>query len=156
MKRHLMVWALCCALASYASMAYADTMTVDADRFELYQDKQRAEFYGHVVVHRQDMVLKADKVLIWYQEIAGKQELKSLHATGHVVIHTKAKQASADKATFEAGSDMLILTGDAQVKDENSVLEGEIIEYNTTTENMKVLKGKSGKQVTFTFSEESK
>ncbi|WP_038247137.1 lipopolysaccharide transport periplasmic protein LptA [Ghiorsea bivora] len=156
MKNRLLFFGLCFALLHFSPIAYAETMTVDADRFELFQEDKRADFYGHVVVHRHDMVMKADKVKVWYQEIDGKNELKSLDATGHVMITTKVKQGSADRATFEAGSELLVLTGHAQVKDENSVLEGEVIEYHTATENIKVLKGKSGKQVQFTFGEEAK
>ncbi|MCF6208671.1 MAG: lipopolysaccharide transport periplasmic protein LptA [Ghiorsea sp.] len=154
MKWHFLFF--CWVLFSFAPLGYAQTMTVDADKFELHQENKRADFYGHVVVHRHDMVMKADTVKVWYQEIDGKNELKSLDATGNVVITTKAKQGSADRATFEAGSELLVLTGQAKVKDENSVLEGEVIEYNTATENIKVLKGKSGKQVQFTFGEEAK
>ena len=156
MKCRLILWSLCYVLVNCASIAYAQTMSVDADRFELFQEDQRADFYGHVAVHHQDMVMKADKIMVWYQDIDGKNELKSLDATGHVIITTKVKQGSADRATYQAGSELLILTGHAQVKDENSVLEGEVIEYHTATENIKVLKGKSGKQVQFTFGEEVK
>jgi len=156
MKNRLLFWGLCYVLVNFPPIAYAETMTVDADRFELFQEDKRADFYGHVVVHRQAMVMKADKVKVWYQEIGSKNELKSLDATGHVIITTKVKQGSADRATYEAGSELLVLTGHAQVTDENSVLEGEVIEYHTATENIKVLKGKSGKQVQFTFGEEAK
>lgn len=165
MKWWLMVWVLCCAQVVYAQTDSVETnraetsgaqkMTVDADRFELFQEDKRAEFYGHVVVHRQGMVMKAEQVKVWYQDVGGKNKLKSLVATGHVVITTQAKQGSANQATFEAGSEMLILTGNAQVKDENSVLKGEVIEYNTATENIEVRKGSSEKQVQFTFGEEN-
>ena len=164
MKLWFMVCILCCVQVVHTQTAHAQVvhaqtgdgqkMTVDADRFELFQENKRTEFYGHVVVHRQGMVMKANQVKVWYQDIDGKNELKSLLATGDVVITTKVKQGSADRATFEAGSEVLILTGNAQVKDEKSVLKGEVIEYNTATENIKVRKGKSGKQVQFTFGEE--
>lgn len=161
MKLWFMVCVLCGVQIAHTQMVHAQEvhvqtddgqkMTVVADRFELFQENKRAEFYGHVVVHRQGMVMKANQVKVWYQDIDGKNELKSLLATGNVVMTTQIKQGSADRVTFEAGSEVLILTGNAQVKDEKNVLKGDVIEYNTVTENIQVHKGKSNQQVRFTF-----
>lgn len=131
----------------------AQTMTVDADRFEMVKDQQRADFFGHVVVHRDDVVIKADKMKVWYKEVGGRNELKTVRADGNVHITTETKMGEADYASFEAGSQMLILTGNAKVIDGDSAIEGEVIEYNMKTEHIQVRKGKSGKQVHFTFDE---
>ena len=135
-------------------MAQAITMTLDADKFELFQTEQRAEFYGHVVVHREEMVLKADFMTVWYQETNGKNELKRVEAKGNVLIDTPENKGTSNLASYSANTEMLIMSGEARMVNDRGVLEGEQIEYNTKTEDTRVLKGEENQQVHFTFEDE--
>ncbi|MDQ7003913.1 MAG: LptA/OstA family protein [Ghiorsea sp.] len=133
----------------------AETMTVDADQFVLLQDKQQIDFFGHVVIHREDMTLKADKVRIWYQEDAqtGKKSLQQAEAVGKVDIVTDDSQGKSDYALFTTASNILVMKGDAHMTSKQGTVEGEHITYNTETKDTKVVGGESGKQVRFTFDE---
>ncbi len=142
-------------LLLWAQTLVAAPMTIDADRFEMHKDKKRADFFGHVEVHRDDVVIKADTMKVWYQEKQGKNELKEVQADGHVRITTATKQGEADHARFKAGSQTLLLKGNARVRSEGNVVEGEEIEYHMQTERIHVRKGKAGKQVRFIFDEAS-
>jgi len=133
--------------------AHAKAMTVDADKFELYEKEQRAEFYGNVIVHRDAMILKAEHITIWYEEAQRKKTLKSVVAVGKVLIHTPQHKGSAKKASFSTASDLLILTGDARMESERGVVKGDQIEYNTVTENTQVISKEKDTQVHFTFEE---
>ncbi|MDX8388216.1 MAG: LptA/OstA family protein [Ghiorsea sp.] len=135
------------------SQSYAASMTVDADKFELFQTEQRADFFGHVVVHRENMVLKADQMHVWYKDVEGANELQRVKAKGNVFIETAQHKGTSNKASFSADTDMLILTGDARMESDQGILEGEQIEYNTVTEDTKVLQGKKDSQVHFSFEE---
>lgn len=152
MKKISLLVMFICAVSSHAM---AEPMTVDADKFELFSTEQRADFFGHVVVHRQAMVLKANQVRVWYKEVNGKKELHSVKATGNVLIDTPENKGSSDYATFSAVTDLLVLTGHARMVNKQGTLEGEQIEYNTATEGTRVLSGDSGKQVHFTFEEKA-
>jgi len=136
-----------------SSLAIAEPMTVDADKMELFQQAQRVDFYGNVVAHRDNMVLNADKMKVWYASIDGQTKLKKAKANGHVIIITPTQQGSADQAIFTTNDHMLVLTGHAKMQSKQSVLQGEVIQYNTITEDVKVLKGNTGKQVHFSFDE---
>ena len=138
------------------SFAHAITMTVDADKFELFQTEKRAEFFGHVVVQREEMVLKADFMTVWYQEVNGKNELKRVKAKGNVFIDTPENKGTSKLATYSADTEMLIMSGEARMVGDQGVLEGEQIEYNTKTEDTRVLKGAEDKQVHFIFEDAEK
>jgi len=131
-------------------------MTVDADRFELVQEEERADFFGHVVVIRDEMTLKADKMKVWYQQDSktGKKILKKVYATGHVLIDTPDSKGAAETAVFEANSDMLDMTGKAHMTSKQGKVEGDHIAYNIKTKDTKVVGGQDGKQVRFTFEDQ--
>jgi len=141
-------------LLSFASIAEA--MTVDADRFELIQGKQQADFFGHVVIKRGDMTLKAEKVRVWYQEDekTGKRVLKQAEAIGKVDIDTPDSKGKSDYALFTTTSNILVMKGHAHMTSQQGTVEGEHITYNTKTKDTKVVGGDSGKQVRFTFDED--
>ncbi len=133
----------------------ATGMTVDADRFELMREQQRADFFGHVVIHRDDMTLKADKVRVWYKEDkkTGKKVLKKAEATGHVLIDTVDSKGQSDYALFTPDSDMLIMKGRATMTSSQGTVAGEYIAYNVKTKDTKVMGSQAGGQVRFTFDE---
>ncbi len=133
----------------------AEPMVVDADKFVLLQGKQQVDFFGHVVIQRADMTLKADKVRVWYQEdeATGKKVLKQAEAIGHVDIDTEDSKGKSDYALFTAESNILVMKGNAFMVSKQGKVEGEHITYNTFTKDTKVVSGESGKQVRFTFDE---
>jgi lipopolysaccharide export system protein LptA len=146
------LWMIILLLALPQCVAAAP-MTVDADRFELVQGEQRADFFGHVVVKRDDMILKADEMRVWYQQVeeTGKKTLEKVEATGHVTIFTPDSQGSSDLATFMTGSDILVMKGKANMTSTQGTVEGEHIEYNVKTKDTKVIGGQDNGQVRFTF-----
>jgi len=147
MKSFIMIACLLCPSWAMAGM------TVDADRFELVQEEQRADFFGHVVVIRDDMTLKADKMKVWYQQDkkSGKKTLKRVHAMGQVVIDTPDSKGAAESAVFVTDSDTLDMTGKAHMTSKQGTVEGEHIAYNIKTKNTKVVGSDAGEQVRFIF-----
>ncbi len=133
----------------------AAPMTVDADRFELIEGEQRADFFGHVVVKRDDMILKANQMRVWYQQDdkTGKKTLKKVRAMDNVVIDTPDSKGSANTATFNTDSDMLVMVGQAKMTSKQGTVEGEHIAYNIKTKDTKVINDQKGGQVHFTFEE---
>jgi len=140
------------------NLAMAGAMTVDADRFELMQTEQRADFFGHVVIQRDDMTLKGDKVRVWYEEDkkTGKKVLKKAEATGHVLIDTDDSKGASDYALFTTDSDMLIMKGHATMTSKQGTVSGEHIAYNVVTKDTKVMGTQESGQVHFTFDEQEK
>ncbi len=137
------------------NIVFAGGMTVDADRFELMQEQHRADFFGHVIIQRDDMTLKGDKVRVWYEEdkATGKKVLKKAEATGHVLIDTDDSKGQSDYALFTTDSDMLIMKGNATMTSKQGTVSGEHIAYNVKTKDTKVMGSKESGQVHFTFDE---
>ncbi|MDQ6988958.1 MAG: lipopolysaccharide transport periplasmic protein LptA [Mariprofundaceae bacterium] len=150
-----MLLLVCCALMCLPSWLVAAPMVVDADHFELVQDKQRAVFTGHVVATQGELIIKADKMTLWYVKNAstGKSKLNKAKAVGHVWIKTAENIGSADIATFAADSKILVLKGNARMQSEDGEVLGQHIEYNMQSKDSTVLKGLSEEQVRFTFDE---
>jgi lipopolysaccharide transport protein LptA len=149
-------WVILLALLM-PNLALAGAMTVDADRFELMQAQQRADFFGHVIIKRDDMTLKGDKVRVWYEEEkqTGKKVLKKAEATGHVLIDTDDSKGASDYALFTTDSDMLIMKGNATMTSKQGTVSGEHIAYNVVTKDTKVMGSKASGQVHFTFDEKA-
>jgi len=139
------------------TLAVAQAMQVDADRFELVQEQQLAVFMGHVVAVRGAMEIRSDKITLWYaQNEEGKNSVKSAKAEGNVYLKTAENQGQADVVTFDVGSEVVVLKGNASMKSEQGVIKGEHIEYHITSQDTRVLKGDSEQQVHFIFGEGNK
>ena len=138
----------------HAQPLLAETITVDAEKMELFNLKKEAEFYGNVIVKREKMLLKSDYMRLLYKERNGENKLKSGYLKGDVYIETVEHKGWADEATFTAETELLILKGRAKVESSQGMLQGEVIQYNTRTRETKVLKGEVNEQVKFTFGDE--
>ncbi len=139
----------------HSQSLFAETITVDAEKMELLNLQKQAEFYGNVVVQRENMLIQADYMRLLYEEKKGENLLKSGFLKGHVYIETPEHKGWSDEATFTTATELLILSGNAKVESGQGLLHGEVIEYNASTKETQVLKGEVNEQVKFTFGDES-
>jgi len=129
-------------------VAGAEPLRVDADKFELAQDSQQAEFIGHVIATRDD-------VTIWYEkdEKTQKNIFKRAKAIGNVEVLSADTKALAQEVSLSADSNIVVLKGEASISSPQGYLTGEHIEYDTQTKNTKVLPSESGGKAHFVFEE---
>ena len=75
------------------------------------------EFIGHVKVTREDSILLADSVKIFFHTTKTKKQnqnsVKEIVATGNVEYTAGERKAYADKAVYTTKNEMLVLTGKA-------------------------------------------
>lgn len=112
--------------------AGADTdapVEVTAEALRVDQDTGEAVFTGNVLIGQGEMRLSADSVTVVYAE-GGQNRIRSLNATGGVTLVSGPDAAEAAEAVYDVESGTVVLTGEAMVTREGSVLAGDRIEVN--------------------------
>jgi len=145
-------------LFSFVVTAEAEPLHVDADKFELAQDSQQAEFIGHVIATRDDVKLTANRMTIWYEkdEKTQKNIFKRAKAIGNVEVLSADTKALAQEVSLSADSNIVVLKGEASISSPQGYLTGEHIEYDTQTKNTSVLPSETGGKAHFVFEEKNK
>ncbi len=132
----------------------SDQLTVDTQ-------KMTAEFSGHVRAVREDMVMEADELTVFYDkkivkadtEETDEQSLRKIIAKGSVRIRFDNRVAVADEAVYTAADRILTLTGkEVKISGEKDSIQGEKIIINRNDEKMTVIRSQF-KQVEAVFTE---
>ena len=110
----------------------ADTgapVEVTAESLRVDQDSGQAVFSGNVLIGQGGMRLSAGSVTVVYAE-GGQSRIRSLNATGGVTLVSGSEAAEAAEAAYDVETGVIVLTGDAMVTREGSVLAGDRIEVS--------------------------
>jgi lipopolysaccharide export system protein LptA len=111
---------------------------VRADSFFVNRREGRAEFSGGVVITQGEMVMSADVVLVEYV-VGARLENRSvdkLTATGDVDVLNGSQSARAQMAVYSVQEGSLVLTGSAEVTQNESVIAGEKITLNLADDTL--------------------
>lgn len=127
----------------------ADAVKITADTFLINEAETEAVFTGNVVAERSGLTVWADKVVVDYGE-SGLDSIKNLIATGNVRLKTKDQDATGDRATFSAETQILRLMGNVTVVNAAGILNGPELLINLA-DNTTVFSGGSGGRVTGVF-----
>lgn len=97
--------------------ATASNLNVVSDKMIAEQNKSMIEFTGHVKVTREDSILIADSVKVFFHPAKtkpqGQSNVKEIVATGNVEYTAGQRKAFADKAVYTTKDEKLVLTGKA-------------------------------------------
>ncbi len=97
--------------------ATASDLHVVSDEMIAEQGNSMVEFIGNVKATREDSVLLADSVKVFFHTSEtrkeGQSNVKQIIATGNVKYTAGERKALADKAVYTTGDEVLVLTGDA-------------------------------------------
>ncbi len=135
-----MTWMMtfCLALMSLTMQASAaEPIHITAEHMRMNTLQQHATFSGGVHVTRGDFQLWSDKLVVFYQ----KQHIQKAIADGRVRITQNNKRGASNHAVFQNKQNMLTLTGQASVENEQGVIRGETIEYHIDTQETIVSQG---------------
>ena len=95
----------------------ASDLHVVSDEMIAEQGNSMVEFIGNVKATREDSVLLADSVKVFFHTSEtrkeGQSNVKQIIATGNVKYTAGERKALADKAVYTTGDEVLVLTGDA-------------------------------------------
>lgn len=97
--------------AAKATAASTETV-ITSDQMVFDYKKHVAEFKGHVVADDGTMLVKSEKMLVYFGET---NQIQAIKADGNVTIHSEDKDGSADVATYRAKDSSVQLQGNAKV-----------------------------------------
>lgn len=139
-----------------------DPIHVIADRLEVDNIKQMAQFIGSVKAVQGDVTIVCDKMDVYYENTqqedapAGERlmdeggKVHTVIAQGHVKITQGDRVAVGRKATYWAGKRVILLEGQATAwKGANQVSGEQITLY--LDENQSIVESKPGRRVTVTM-----
>jgi lipopolysaccharide export system protein LptA len=115
-------------------------LAIRADRLEAFErDGQRQiRFEGQVEVVRSDVVLRSQRLEVIYPD--GASQPDRLVATGEVALTQGEREARCNRAVYHRGARRVECSGEAELKDGDDRVRGEMIAFDLDAETV-VVKG---------------
>ena len=139
-----------CAREDRSRPATNQPVTVDSDKLERFGKESLAIFTGSVVARQRTSVLYAERMEVYLDE-QGDRIVRTV-STGNVRILTRdCRTGSAHRAEYHEVDQRVVLSGNARVWDEDSVVSGESVAIYLA-EDRSVVQGGSRERVKAIFS----
>lgn len=133
---------------------------ITADSLVAFQNNQHVVFSGHVIAVYQSTTITSDKLQVFYNDQAKKDQLdsnsvKKIIATGNVHIELEDKSAQCDQAVYNPSSDSLILSGEkTRLQSQNNYITGNTITIYQKTGQI-IVDGSADNRVNAVFQPEN-
>jgi len=114
-----------------------NSLKIQSDEMILKSKEQKVFFKGHVIVRHHEMVLKADRVLLFLKEketgsgpdfsfldSQGEQQIEKIEAEGNVLFEGGIHRGESDRAEYFQEKRVVVLTGNPEVWEGDSHLIG--------------------------------
>ena len=138
-----------------------EPMEITSDRMEAFNEKKLVVFSGNARVTQGNIMLKADKLLLYYKKEADKAgkkdkigtietektgDLEKIEARGNVSLIQGERVARGDEAVYFRESNKIVMTGNAVLNEgKNSIKGDRVIVF--LNENRGVVESDAHKQV---------
>ncbi|MDI6776882.1 MAG: LptA/OstA family protein [Syntrophales bacterium] len=133
-----------------------------SDRLEAYNEKRMVVFSGNAVATRGDMIIKSDRLLLYYRkgladsekvgarEIGKGRDLEKIEAKGNVTIVQGERIAKGDDAVFYQDTQKIVMTGSTVLQEGRNIMRGgKIVIF--LDENRGTIESTENKRVTATI-----
>ncbi|MDO6764591.1 lipopolysaccharide transport periplasmic protein LptA [Agarivorans sp. 1_MG-2023] len=144
-------------MLSWGSQALEDDFNkqiiVDADRQQVNIKENRVTFYNNVVVTQGSIKMHAEELSVIGSEEKGSEVMiaKGEPATFYQLLDSgKPIEAEANEVRYDLKTQTLTLTNNAQLKQEESLVKGQMIKYSINKQEM-VAQGDENNRVTTIF-----
>jgi lipopolysaccharide export system protein LptA len=97
-------------------------IVVTSDRLTADSKANTALFDSNVVARTDEMVLYADRMLVYYEKNSG--DVTTIEATGNVKLRKDDKLITAEKAVYYAGEEKVVFSGNTHALDGENVVTG--------------------------------
>ena len=128
-----------------------EPMYVEADRVDIDDARGESRYKGSVEVNQGGIFIGGDSMITSRND---KGEVNKVVTNGKPAVFTqkagkgkKAMNAKADRIEFYLDNDLVLLLGNAQIKQSSTEFFGNRIEYNMNTQAVHAERGSSGKRV---------
>jgi lipopolysaccharide export system protein LptA len=127
---------------------------ITSDQVEAFQQQRQVVFSGHVVATQKDIVVRGDKMTVFYLEKSqgeakgsnlGGGSVDQIVVEGNVQITQGERVATGKVATFYRAENKVVLTGDPRVVRNQDSIQGERITLFLDSEKSIVESGPSGR-----------
>ncbi len=127
-----------------------EPIVIESDTLEYLKSDNMVIYKGNVVVKKGDFVLKSNLLRIFLDK---KGQIKKILAVGNVRFVKGNRKGKSDKAEYFKNKNFIVLKGNAELQQDNNIIEGDEIVYYLDTEKAEV-KGKNKRVRTIFFPEE--
>jgi lipopolysaccharide export system protein LptA len=123
-----------------------EPIKIDANKLDVFDKEGRAVFTGDVVAVQGESTMKCTIMTVFYEQrdqnggqaapaaqTADDSAIKKIDCKGPVTIVSRTQVATGENATFDRGSNKIMLTGNATLSDGPNVTKGERVLYDINT-----------------------
>ena len=123
-----------------------EPIKIDANKLDVFDKEGRAVFTGEVVAVQGESTMKCTVMTVFYEQRdqngaqatpaaqgADDSAIKKIDCKGPVTIVSRTQVATGENATFDRGSNKIMLTGNATLSDGPNVTKGERVLYDINT-----------------------
>ena len=109
---------------------------ITSDILEYFNDRRLVVFSGNAVAVQGDVVIRSDKLLLYYKKAADEEkpkeaqdlqqtgDLERIEAKGRVNVTKGTRVATGDEAVYEQDAEKIIMTGNAVMREGKNVVRG--------------------------------
>lgn len=136
---------------------------ITADALEVFQEKQTAVFSGNVDAKQGELILRADKMTVYYREGGGNNKAKKegslmpdadmgsksiskIVAIGDVFIISGTETAKGEKGVFDVDNNIISLSGSVVLTNGENTLKGDSLIYDIGRGKSKLVSQKGAGQ----------
>lgn len=126
---------------------------ISADALEVQDQTSQAVFTGNVNVKQADMLLRADRLEVFYaggsvtDVTGGPSGIKKIEAKGNVFVTSKEDSAQGDSAVYEPDKGIVTMRGNVILTRGENVLKGTELVVNLNTGRSVMTAGGDGGRV---------
>ena len=102
-----------------------EPLVITSDRMEAENLGDMVTFTGNVILKKEGMTLSSDVMIVHYN--AGSKEIRKVEAHGNVVVRKEGRVAHANNAFYSSQQGTIILTGNANIVENENKIGGEKI-----------------------------
>jgi lipopolysaccharide transport protein LptA len=124
-------------------------LRIESKRFSVLHKSNQAVFEKKVVITRDDVTIRCDRLEVNYVKGSGggersggfgRSDIKSMLLTGDVMIEQGERRGHCEKADYNGKTGRLVCTGDPWVAQGANRVRGEKIIYHTHKDEIQVIK----------------
>ena len=132
----------------------AEPIHITSDQVEAFQQQHQVVFSGHVVATQKDIVVRGDKMTVFYVDKGpgdakgsdlGGGSVDKIVVEGNVQITQGERVATGKVATYYRADNKVVLTGDPRVVRNQDSIQGDRITLFLDSEKSIVESGPSGR-----------
>ena len=128
---------------------YDTTLPIEitADSLEVRQEEELAIFTGNVDAVQGDLILRADRLVVYYRANAAESNaIRLIEAFGNVFLSSPTETAEGAKGLYNLDTDKVELTGAVVLTRGESVIRGDRLDMDLATGRTRVSSTVAGTQ----------